>query len=125
MLAQRNAHADPDAFREHLDRCTGGELMTTFANLGGDATLVVPCASGEKDADKYGHLGVFSRQAPASQQDEVWKEVGRVLSDYRQRASPRPVWLSTSGLGVPWLHFRFDSRPKYYTHEPYTKVRAP
>ena len=24
------------------------------------------------------------------------------------------VWLSTSGLGVYWLHVRLDSRPKYY-----------
>ena len=26
----------------------------------------------------------------------------------------RPVWLSTEGSGVPWLHVRMDSRPKYY-----------
>jgi len=31
----------------------------------------------------------------------------------------RRTWLSTSGLGVGWLHVRLDSRPKYYTYEPY------
>ena len=31
------------------------------------------------------------------------------------------VWLSTSGLGVYWLHVRLDSRPKYYTYEPYKR----
>lgn len=30
-----------------------------------------------------------------------------------------PVWFSTSGMGVPWLHFRLDHRPKYYTFTPY------
>jgi hypothetical protein len=30
------------------------------------------------------------------------------------------MWLSTSGLGVAWLHIRLDSTPKYYQHQPYT-----
>lgn len=30
-----------------------------------------------------------------------------------------PIWLSTSGLGVYWLHMRLDRRPKYYTYEPF------
>ena len=32
-----------------------------------------------------------------------------------------PVWTSTSGLGVYWLHVRLDSRPKYYQHQPFKK----
>mmetsp|Transcript_9405 Transcript_9405/g.21189 ORF Transcript_9405/g.21189 Transcript_9405/m.21189 type:complete len:541 (+) Transcript_9405:444-2066(+) len=31
-------------------------------------------------------------------------------------AAADPVWLSTSGMGVPWLHVRLDSSPKYYTY---------
>ena len=27
----------------------------------------------------------------------------------------RSVWLSTSGMGVSWLHVRIDQVPKYYT----------
>lgn len=30
-----------------------------------------------------------------------------------------PIWLSTSGLGVYWLHVRLDTRPKYYNHDEY------
>ena len=30
-----------------------------------------------------------------------------------------PIWFSTSGSGVAWLHFRLDSRPKYYTYKPF------
>ena len=33
----------------------------------------------------------------------------------------RPVWLSTAGGGVAWLHIRLDSRPKYYSFEPYRR----
>jgi hypothetical protein len=32
-----------------------------------------------------------------------------------------PVWLSTSGLGIYWLHFRLDTVPKYYTYAPYKR----
>ena len=30
-----------------------------------------------------------------------------------------PVWMSTSGAGVSWLHIRLDSRPKYYQYRPF------
>ena len=33
----------------------------------------------------------------------------------------RPTWLSTEGSGVPWLHVRLDSRPKYYHHAAYAE----
>jgi len=35
------------------------------------------------------------------------------------RLSDRPLWVSTSGLGVAWLHVRLDARPKYYQYTPY------
>lgn len=36
------------------------------------------------------------------------------------RVGTRPVWLSTAGAGVAWLHVRLDDRPKYYSYRPYT-----
>jgi hypothetical protein len=39
-----------------------------------------------------------------------------------QRVSAKPVWLSTAGGGVAWLHVRLDDRPKYYAHAPYRRV---
>ena len=35
------------------------------------------------------------------------------------RIGPLPVWLSTAGGGVDWLHMRLDERPKYYRHLPW------
>jgi hypothetical protein len=32
------------------------------------------------------------------------------------------LWLSTSGLGVLYLHFRIDTVPKYYSHVPYKTI---
>jgi hypothetical protein len=33
----------------------------------------------------------------------------------------RPVWLSTAGAGVPWLHLRLDDRPRYYGFAPFRR----
>jgi hypothetical protein len=33
----------------------------------------------------------------------------------------RRFWISTSGLGVPWVHVRLDSYPKYYQYRPYAQ----
>jgi len=88
--------------------------VADFPNLGGDALLVVPAPIAADEA--YGHLAAFVRRAPATQQDALWQRVGEVLS---RRVGTKPVWLSTAGAGVPWLHVRFDDQPKYYGHRPY------
>ena len=104
---------DPDAFAEHFRRAAGATVLD-FANLRGDAVLVVPCPVAAPTA--YGHLAAFVRTAPATQRDALWKCVGEAMS---RRLSAKPVWLSTAGAGVAWLHVRLDDRPKYYGHEPY------
>lgn len=49
----------------------------------------------------------------------VGKEVERRVASNSHGGTPVPLWVSTSGLGVSWLHVRLDSRPKYYTYAPY------
>lgn len=104
------------AFANHFASARPGTTVIEFSNFGGDATLVVPCPRGPPSA--YSQLSVFARQAPAEQQHQLWITVGAALE---RRLGAQPVWLSTSGLGVYWLHIRLDSVPKYYTHEPYRK----
>ena len=109
------ARAAPDAqsFAEHF---SSTRSVVRFDNLGGDATLVVPCPRAELGV--YPHLAAFLRGAPAEQRAELLREVG--LSA-RARSSAAPFWLSTSGLGVAWVHVRIDSRPKYYQYTPYRR----
>lgn len=109
--------ADPLPFRAHLSGRTG---VSVFDNLGGDATLVAPCADAE--LRHYAHLAATVRGAPAEQRHELWRAVGEVLEE-RLRDSDAPCWVSTSGLGVYWTHVRLDARPKYYTHAPYRRLR--
>ena len=64
----------------------------------------------------YGHLAAFVRLAPEQQRQSLWQAVGEAMS---RRICTKPVWLSTAGAGVSWLHVRLDDRPKYYGFGPY------
>lgn len=102
---------EPDAFAQHF----GADDVVAFDNLGGDARLVVPARRG--DPSIYGHLAAAVRGAPRDQLDRLMRRVGE---EARARLATRePIWVSTSGLGVAWLHVRIDDRPKYYTHAPF------
>jgi hypothetical protein len=108
------SHPDPDAFAEHFAGAPSG--VVAFSNLGGDAILVVPCPRAEPSA--YGHLAAFVRLAPEEQRHALWQMVGEAMA---RRVGVKPVWLSTAGAGVSWLHVRLDDRPKYYGFGPYRR----
>jgi hypothetical protein len=110
-LARR---VDREAFAEFF---AAEKLVVSFANLGKDAVLVVPCPG--EDNDSYGHLAAFVRSAPAAQIDALWQAVGEAMA---RRVGEMPVWLSTAGGGVSWLHVRLDDRPKYYGYGPYRRM---
>lgn len=107
-------HPDPSPFRSHFT-AKPAEPVFHFPNLSGDATLIVPSPLADKSC--YTHLARFLRMAPRAQVNAFWRTVGLAM---QERLSARPVWLSTAGMGVSWLHLRLDSRPKYYRHKPYT-----
>ena len=130
-----DGEADPSAFRSYFR--PEGQVIVPFENLGGDALLVVPSprtgesATGESATGEsapgesatgesaYGHLAAFVRRAPLEQVHALWRCVGR---EVQERIGDRPLWLSTAGGGVPWLHVRLDSRPKYYCYAPYRRA---
>jgi hypothetical protein len=104
---------EPEVFAEHF---RPGCSVVTFSNLGGDAVLVAPCPA--DDGRDFSHLAQFVRTAAPQQQDALWRSVGIAMSG---RVGADPVWLSTAGHGVAWLHVRLDSQPKYYRHDAYRK----
>ena len=99
--------------------------MSAFPNLGGDAMLVAPKQdpSAPRGELAYAHLANFVRGAPPEQVRRLWAQVGKSMERRvgAEGQAGRPVWLSTSGLGVFWLHVRLDRSPKYYTYAPYIK----
>ena len=93
------------------------ESIVEFLNLGKDAILVVPCPT--DSACDYSHLGAFVQNASRSQQHALWMSVGNAMA---KRINNHPVWLSTAGEGIAWLHVRLDNYPKYYHHTPYRTI---
>ena len=115
---------DPDSFADKFiaadPACKDHNSVIRFKNLGGDSTLVVPCPSPDKSSlGSMVHMAAFLRSAPKQQVENLWKLVGRTAAEALQDAGGQRRWLSTSGLGVYWLHVRIDSSPKYYNYQPY------
>ncbi len=92
--------------------------VIAFPNLGNDALLIVPTAKSEPLAI-YTHLASFIRGAPEAQKHDIWKCAGQTMLEH---LSEKPVWLSTAGGGVAWLHIRLDDRPKYYAFQGYKNI---
>lgn len=110
------AGRSPDAqtFRQYFDE---NKKVVTFPNLGNDAELIVPCPQNENAC--YTHIGSFVRKADDDQIDEFWRVTGH---EAHRAIGSKPKWLSTSGLGVFWLHARIDTIPKYYQTKEYKRV---
>ena len=108
---------DPGPFRSHFE--TGGDIVA-FPSLGGDALLIAPKPLEPLTA--CAHLAAFAREASKQKVQTLLHETGKAI---RERLSDQNLWLSTSGLGVAWLHIRLDSYPKYYQHRPYATTQGP
>ncbi len=114
MLARFPPERAP--FASYFDRAPDKDVVV-FPNLGGDAVMVVPCPRGPDEY--YAHLAAFLRGASKQQIRSLWR---RTAEEMLRSIGERPVWLSTAGGGVAWLHIRLDSRPKYYSHGPYRRA---
>ena len=112
--AHAHTRASPRDFQGHLAK--GGAPVVRFPNLSGDARLIVPRPLVAHE--HYGDLSGFLRGAPATQVHALWRAVGEEVSTHLLLETS-PLWVSTAGLGAPWLHVRLDSRPKYYRFSSY------
>ena len=84
------------------------------------------------DSHAAGHLASFVRHAPNVILHTLFRTTGVGMMQRLQtvdkdnfhghRKEHKKIWLSTSGLGVPWVHIRIDATPKYYTWEPYANT---
>lgn len=124
------------------------DYVVSFTNLSGDSTLITPCPiiidnnidmassnnnPSEQTAVDFSHLAKFIQNADLKLIHTLWRrvasEVLQILSDdnnsnssnanHHHQNENRKLWISTSGLGVSWLHVRLDNRPKYYNWEEY------
>ena len=116
--------AAPDfyAFSEHFKSASLAEKSVTFPNLGRDALLVAPTP---KEHKNFACLATWLREMRHDEEswDKVFEAVGKAVMARVEKKSSKTIWLSTSGAGVSWLHFRIDSYPKYYTNQQYVAMK--
>jgi len=106
--------------------------IRVFPSLSRDAVLVVPpdrSADG-KEVKKYAshsQISTFLRDVDSTERLRLFQELGRTLQvhvidqagNFSMLGPTVPVWVNTEGSGVPWLHLRIDTRPKYYHYDPF------
>lgn len=110
------AVADQDAFAYYTTGDGAGDVVV-FGNKSGDARLVVPRKLEGQQSGIYAHLHSFLTNAPSSQTCELWSTLEKEIE-----RSDGCVWVSTSGLGVAWLHMRLDKTPKYYKFSAFRRM---
>lgn len=96
---------------------SGDAQVVAFPNLSGDCVLVCPMPAADDDTE-HTHLASFLRSASPPHARALWEAVAEAVL---ARIGEPPVWVSTAGLGVGWLHVRVSSVPKYYRCLEYTK----
>jgi hypothetical protein len=92
-----------DAFEEYFGN--DDRTSVAFTNLGGTSVLISPKPQPSNSNNIYTDIASFIRNAPEKEIVSLWK---LVVQEYHKRLEEKgeSVWLSTSGLGVPWLHAR-------------------
>ena len=104
---------DWSRFQQQLsENQTQNKYVTSFYNLSGDALLVVPIPVQTKKRN-FTTLKDFVDTASTTQQKQFWKEVAKQIKNLTKNGNKK-YWVSVHGLGVPYLHVRICTKPKYY-----------
>ena len=113
---------DYTPFLEHLKPAVADQkVVIAFPSLSGDSLVVpVPSDLNNPAFPKYGHLADFIKHAPLKAKHELLRLMAHEFEHVCQ-SSARPMYLSTNGLAVAWLHVRIEHTPKYYNHQPYKR----
>lgn len=113
-----NVNVDLNTFSQHF-HATGSDIAV-FSNLGGDAQLVSPKPIGSNPMI-YAHFANFLRHGDNAQILSLWQAIGSEMKRILI-SSDAKVYLSTSGLGVSYLHVRLCKTSKYYQYSRYKNM---
>ena len=96
------------SFEEHIKR-SRNKYVTSFYNLSKTSLLIIPIPKSNKN---FATLKDFTDNASDTQKKEFWKYVSKKIKEFSSKNDK--IYVSTHGLGVPYLHIRLDTIPKYY-----------
>jgi len=111
----KSINANKSTFDEHFKKCR--DHVVSFLNLSKDAELVVPCP--EKGSiegvtlwEKFLYLKKYIINASEDSKNQFWKKIGLISAKMIDQGNT--IYLKTHGHGVPYIHFRIQTTPKYY-----------
>jgi hypothetical protein len=96
------------SFHDHIFK-SKTKYATSFPNLSGDTILVIPMPMKGKN---FPTIKDFIDNSDEIQQIYFWKKVANETKKMMKKFDK--IWVSTSGLGVPYCHVRICTKPKYY-----------
>lgn len=99
---------DYSSFLEYIEK-SKNKYVTSFWNLSRTTRLVIPIPRKNKN---FCTLNKFCKNASKTHQNNFWKKVALEIKKYKK--NHKKVYLSTHGLGIPYLHIRIEDNPKYY-----------
>lgn len=111
-----NSNPNPQAFG-----ISCSDLVICTRNKSKDAELIIPNLN---SSNNYAHLFLFLDPENCQPPENnlyyyFWKSAAIVIKE--QINCNKNIWISTSGLGIPWLHLRISEIPKYYRFQKYCK----
>jgi hypothetical protein len=139
LMKTHNLHkkkADWSKYAEYMNRKPRNRHSLSFINLTGNIMLTIPF--NKKKNIRYGHIKDYMTYASMEEIYDIFLEIGIQIEIYNE-ASRRhssinksnvatttsnisichPLYLSTHGHGVQWLHFRLEEKPLYYNYNYY------
>jgi hypothetical protein len=99
------------------------ENFIVFSSINNDGVLVCPNRLKSEDEDhlKYSHLGAFCKYSTIETLAQLLEIIGKQVLSIFESGRFENIYVSTSGLAIPWLHFRIYDSPKYYQNVEYTR----
>ena len=104
------------AFELYINK-SKSKYVTSFLNLNKDTLLVIPIPKKNKN---YATLKDFCDNSSITQKKYFWKKVSKLVKKFMK--NQKYVWISTHGLGVPYMHIRISNKPKYYFDNELKKI---
>jgi hypothetical protein len=115
---------DGEAFDDKLHQHKGTHDVVQFMTPSKppkETALLAPALAPGTPLSVYRSIGSFFLGAPAEQVDNILRKLGVEIHErMRVRGDvSKPLWVSTAGYDVAWLHLRLDDFPKYYRCKEY------
>jgi hypothetical protein len=119
-LYKPSAVGDVSKYNNHLKQCTPSKYYMSFRSRQGDTFLITPCPSQDPNR-KYGFIGSYLETSTPKERLALFQELQLevlLFLETEQGNAGAPMFISTHGLDVPWLHFRLETPlPKHYTDQ--------